>query len=129
MARFELLWADRLLALQEALRYGTYTPGDYTHFTIHEPKRRKISAAPFRDRVVHHALCRVIEPWFEGRFIADSFANRIGKGTHRAVDRLQGFARRYRYVLRLDIVKHFPSIDHAILQGQLSALCGQLESA
>jgi retron-type reverse transcriptase len=79
--------------------------------------------------VVHHALCRVIEPWFESRFIADSFANRIGKGTHRAVDRLQGFARRYRYVLRLDIVKHFPSIDHAILKGQLSALCGQLESA
>ena len=64
---------------------------------------------------MHHALCNVIEPWFERRFIADSYANRAGKGTHRAVDRLQHFARRYRYVLRLDIVQHFPSIDHAIL--------------
>lgn len=120
VARFELLWADNLLALQDELRLGTYLPGDYTHFTIHEPKRRKISAAPFRDRVVHHALCRVIEPWFERRFIADSYANRIGKGTHRAVDRLQWFARRYRYVLRLDIVKHFPSIDHALLKDQIA---------
>jgi len=56
-----------------------------------------------------------MEPWFERRFIFDSYANRPGKGTHRAVDRLQQFARRYRYVLRLDIVQHFPSIDHAIL--------------
>ncbi len=62
VARFELLWADHLLALQDELRQGIYVPGDYTHFTIHEPKRRKISAAPFRDRVVHHAVCRVIEP-------------------------------------------------------------------
>ncbi len=82
---------------------------------MHGPKRRKISAAPFRDRVVHHALCRVIEPWFDRRFIPDSYANRVGRGTHRAVDRLQQFARRYRYGLRLDIVKHFPSIDHALL--------------
>lgn len=82
---------------------------------IHDPKQRKISAAPFRDRVVHHALCNLIEPIFEHTFIPDSYANRIGKGTHRALDRLQKFARRYRYVLRADIVKHFPSIDHAIL--------------
>lgn len=81
---------------------------------------RLISAAPFRDRVVHHALCNVIEPRFERRFIFDSYANRPGKGTHRAVDRLQQFARRYRYVLRLDIVKHFPSIDHALLSAILA---------
>jgi hypothetical protein len=60
-------------------------------------------------------LCNIIEPRFEARFIPDSYANRIGKGTHRAVDRLQQFSRRYRYVLRLDIIKHFPSLDHAIL--------------
>lgn len=120
VAGFEILWADHLLTLQDELRCGTYVPGDYAHFYIHEPKRRKISAAPFRDRVVHHALCQVIEPWFERRFIADSFANRKGKGTHQAVDRLQYFARRYRYVLRLDIVKHFPSIDHAILRNQFA---------
>lgn len=115
VAGFEHQVADRLLALQSALRAGTWRPGGYVHFYIQEPKRRRISAAPFADRVVHHALCNLIEPVFERLFIPDSYANRPGKGTHRAVDRLQQFAKRYRYVLRLDIVKHFPSIDHAIL--------------
>ncbi len=99
---------------------GCYQPGPSVHFFIHEPKQRKISAAPFRDRVVHHALCNIIEPWFERSFIAHSYANRAGKGTHRAIDRLQQYARCYRYVLRLDIVQHFPSIDHAILKGILA---------
>ena len=115
-ARFEVQVADRLVELQAELTAKTYLPGPYTHFTIHEPKRRKISAAPFRDRVVHHALCNVIEPLFEARFINDSYANRVGKGTHRAIDRLQQFSRRYRYVLRMDVVQHFPSLDHAILR-------------
>lgn len=84
-----------------------------------EPKRRLISAAPFRDRVVHHALCNVIEPLFEARFHPHSYANRVGKGTHRAIDQLQHYARRYPYVLRLDIVQHFPSLDHAILKTEL----------
>ncbi len=65
--------------------------------------------------MVHHALCNLIEPRFERLFISDSYANRKAKGTHRAVDRLQSFARRYRYVLRADIVQHFASVDHAIL--------------
>jgi hypothetical protein len=65
--------------------------------------------------VVHHALCNLIEPLFERHFISDSYANRRGKGTHRAVARLQACARRYRYALRLDIVKYFPAIDHQIL--------------
>jgi retron-type reverse transcriptase len=116
VARFEFQVADRLIELQDELLAKTYRPGPYTHFTIHEPKRRKISAAPFRDRVVHHALCNVIEPLFEERFIADSYANRVGKGTHKAIERLQYFSRRYRYVLRMDVVKHFPSLDHAILR-------------
>lgn len=120
VARFELQVADHLVELQAELRARTYRPGPYTHFTIHEPKRRKISAAPFRDRVVHHALCNVIEPLFEARFIHDSYANRVGKGTHRALDRLQEFARRYRYVLRLDVVQHFPSLDHAILRSAIA---------
>jgi RNA-directed DNA polymerase len=114
-AAFEHQVADRLLGLQATLLDGSWRPGGYVHFEIREPKRRRISAAPFADRVVHHALCNCIEPLFERRFIPDSYANRPGKGTHRAVDRLQQFARRYRYVLRLDVVKHFPSIDHAIL--------------
>ncbi len=114
-ATFEDRLADRLLQLQDELRSGQYQPGNYTHFYVHDPKRRRISAAPFRDRIVHHALCNVVEPLFEAQFIADSYANRIGKGTHRAINRLQQFARRFAYVLRLDIVKHFPAIDHAIL--------------
>lgn len=118
-AGFEFWMADNLLALQDELTHGTYKPGPYHHFTIHEPKRRKISAAPFRDRVVHHALCNIVEPHFEARFHSHSYANRVGKGTHRAIDQLQTYARRYRYVLRLDIVQHFPSLDHAILKQEL----------
>jgi RNA-directed DNA polymerase len=114
-ALFEYQLTDNLAELQSDLLQRTYQPGAYTHFFIHDPKRRKISAAPFRDRVVHHAVCNIIEPWFECRFIFDSYANRKGKGTHAAVDRLQQFARNFRYVLRLDIVKHFASIDHEIL--------------
>jgi len=107
--------ADRLIGLQGELESQIYQPGDYVHFMIHDPKHRKISAAPFRDRVVHHALCNVIEPLFEAQFIPNSYANRKGKGTHVAVNTVQEYARRYRYVLRAEIVKHFPSIDHTIL--------------
>jgi hypothetical protein len=102
--------------LQAELREKTYHPGPYQSFYIQEPKRRLISAAPFRDRVVHHALCNIIEPLFERSFIFDSYANRVGKGTHRALDRCQEFARRYRYVLQCDVRQFFPSIDHAILR-------------
>lgn len=115
VASFEHQLADHLLQLQNELTTHTYQPGNYVHFMIHDPKLRKISAAPFRDRVVHHALCNLIEPMFERSFVFDSYANRVDKGTHRAVDRLQFFAKRYRYVLRCDLVKFFPSIDHAIL--------------
>ena len=115
VAGFEYQAADNLLGIQSALRDGSWLPGQYVHFQIHAPKTRRISAAPFADRVVHHALCNVIAPAFERLFTADSYANRTGKGTHRAVDRLQQFARRYRYAMRLDVVKHFPSIDHAVL--------------
>ncbi len=119
-AGFEYMLADQLLTLQQELQSGRYRPGRYTHFYIHEPKRRKISAAPFRDRVVHHALCNVIEPVFEQLFIADSYANRKNKGTHKAIDRLQSFCQQNTYVLQLDIVKHFPSLDHTILYETLS---------
>lgn len=114
-ARFEATLPDSLIALRDALRDGNYQPEPYSSFTIHEPKRRLISAAAFRDRVVHHALCNAIEPIFDRTFIDDSYANRTGKGTHRAIDCCQQFARRYRYVLTCDVRQHFPSLDHAIL--------------
>ena len=117
VAAFEYDLEDNLLKLQDELRTGTYRPGSYRNFWVYEPKRRKISAAPFRDRIVHHALCQVIEPIFERTFIHDSYACRVKKGTHRAVDRCQAFARRHRYVLKADTQKFFPSIDHDILLG------------
>jgi len=119
-ATFEHQVADRLLALQSELAEFTYGPGGYVSFMIHDSKLRRISAAPFRDRVVHHALCNVAEPLFEARFHPESYANRIGKGTHRAVDRLQALTREFRYGLRCDIRQFFPSIDHAVLSDVLA---------
>lgn len=116
VAAFEYALEDNLLQLQSELQAQTYTPGRYVNFAIHEPKRRIISAAPFRDRVVHHALCNLIEPVFERTFIADSYANRVGKGTHRALDRCQQWVRRYRYCLQIDVRQFFPSLDHAVLR-------------
>ena len=116
VADFEYAWESQLLRLQEELADKSYQPGPYHSFYIHDPKTRLISAAPVRDRVVHHALCLLIEPIFEARFIPDSYANRVGKGIHQALDRCTAFARRYRYVLQCDIRQHFPSIDHAILR-------------
>ena len=120
VAAFEYRLEENLLTLQEELLNHTYRPGAYTSFFIHEPKRRLISAAPFRDRVVHHALCQIIEPGFERSFIADSFANRVGKGTHRALDRLQHFTRSFRFALSCDIRQFFPSLDHEILLATLA---------
>lgn len=102
--------------LQAELANKTYIPGKYRTFEIVEPKRRTISAAPYRDRVVHHALCNIIVPIFERTFIDDSYANRVGFGTHRALRRFTDFARSSRYVLQCDIKKYFPSIDHEILK-------------
>lgn len=119
VAAFEHRLEDNLIALQHELRNHTYRPAPYHNFLIHEPKRRVISAAPFPDRVVHHALCNLIEPIFERSFIHDSYANRVGKGTHRALDRCQQYARRYRYVLQCDVRQFFPSLDHALLRAIL----------
>ncbi len=105
-----------LAKLKTELITHTYQPGKYRTFEIFEPKRRTISAAPYRDRVVHHALCNIIAPIFERTFIRDSYANRIGFGTHRALHRLTEFARSSNYVLQCDIAQYFPSIDRAILK-------------
>ena len=113
-------WRKTCSNCRQQLTTRTYRPGSYVNFYIHEPKRRKISAAPFRDRVVHHALCNLIEPVFERTFVDDSFANRLGKGTHRALSRVQKLARRFPYVLQGDLRQFFPSVDHAILRPLLA---------
>ena len=110
-----------LIALYRELVNYSYRTGEYRRFTIYEPKKREVAALPFRDRVVHHALCNVVEPIFERGFIYDSYACRVGKGTHAAVDRLTEFLRRaYRqwggcYVLKADVAGYFPSVDHGVL--------------
>ncbi|MFZ5921456.1 MAG: reverse transcriptase domain-containing protein [Chloroflexota bacterium] len=120
-ASFEFNQEKELIELRDDLRGGTWQPGKYHNFYIHEPKRRLISAAPFRDRVVHHALCNLIEPDWERRFIFDTYANRKGKGTHRAILRANEYAKRFKYVLQCDVEQFFPSIDHALLRSQLAA--------
>ena len=114
VAAFHFDQERALWKLHEELTTKTYRPGAYRSFFIHAPKKRQISAAPYRDRVVHHALTGVLEPIFEKTFIADSYACRKGKGTHAGVKRCQQFARRFRYVLKADIQKFFPSMGHEI---------------
>ena len=116
-ALFNLNLEKEILLLQKELQEMTYRPGGYRDFQIYDPKQRLISAAPYRDRVVHHALCHIIEPLFERSFIYDSYACRKGKGAHAAVDRYTEYARKYPYVLKCDIRRYFPSIDHEILKG------------
>ncbi len=121
VAAFEFRCEEQLLLLAEELAGGRYRPGPYRSFRITENgKPRTISAAPFRDRVVHHALCAVLEPIWEARFIHDSYASRPGKGVHAALDRAQHFVRGHRYALLLDVQQFFPSIDHAVLRGLLA---------
>lgn len=120
VADFEYNLERNLFDLQEQLLAKTYHPGAYRSFYIHDPKHRLVSAAPFRDRVVHHALCNVIESIFERTFIGDSYANRKGKGTHAAINRAQAWAKTYPYVLQCDLRQFFPSVDHQILRSILA---------
>ena len=113
---FEADLETNLLAIREELQAGTYRPGEFETFWIEEPKRRLISAAPYRDRVVHHAVVRVLEPIWERRFIHHTYACRRGKGSHAALDACQRFARRHPYVLHADVRKYFPTVDHGVLE-------------
>lgn len=108
-----------ILLLQEELRTGKWQPLPYHHFAIFDPKYRIISAAAFRDRVVHHALVNVIEPIYERCFIFDSYATRKGKGVHAARAKAQVFVRKYRWFYKMDIAQYFSSIDHHILIRQI----------
>lgn len=114
-----------LIELQNELIWKTYKTGAYHYFTVHEPKERQIAALPFRDRVVQHALVRIIEPIWEARFIFDSYACRLGKGTHAGADRAQNFMRIVQrnegkvFAFKADISKYFASIDHAVLKDRI----------
>jgi len=100
---------------QSEICHPIYHPQPYKYFVIREPKERIISVAAFRDRVVHHALVNIIEPYFEAAFIKDSYATRKEKGLHLAVQAAQNYACQYQWYLKLDIEKFFASVNHEIL--------------
>jgi hypothetical protein len=113
---------SELLSLRRELLSGQYQPGGYRFFEIREPKRRRIAAAPFRDRVVHHALCHFMAPVLERGFVARSFSCQVGKGTTAVRDCCRRLVSRHRYVLKCDVRKFFPNLDHAILRAKLDGL-------
>ena len=120
VARFGIDLEKELFRLQDELTKGDYQPGSYRLFAIYERKPRLIAAAPFRDRVVRHAVMNAIEPTLDRTFIHDSYACRKGKGVHKAVDRYQAWSKRFRYVLKMDVMRYFSSIDHGLLKLKLS---------
>lgn len=116
--RFEEDVPGNLLALQKALCTGQYRTAKYKTRRIHEPKKRIIYILPFYpDRIVQHAVVRVLEPIWDPLFITDSYASRKGKGMHRGSAKAMRFIRNYDYVLKADISKFYPSIDQAVLMG------------
>ena len=110
-----------LAALAQGLREMSYPVGNYSRFTIHDPKEREICAAAFPERVLHHALMNVCGPHFERWMIFDSYASRKGKRQLRAVRRAQEFASRYLWFLKCDIHKFFDSIPHGRLLAKLES--------
>ncbi len=104
-----------LLELSRRLKAGTYRPAAYRFFKIYDPKERQIAVAPFRDRVIHHAVVGVFEPIYERCFIFDSYATRKGKGVHAARARAQHYLKSFYWYGKSDIHQYFASIDHEIL--------------
>ncbi len=124
---FEHDLETRLWQMRREVQAGTYRWGAYRRFFINDPKRRAIRAAPFRDRVLHHAIFNVLDPVFSRGFIADTYACIPGRGTHAAVRRYRRFVRARRgvgYVLQCDIKGCFASVDHAVLLGLLARRVG-----
>lgn len=112
----------RLRELREALLSEAVPVGDYHYFRVRDPKERRICAASFSERVLHHGILNLCEPVFERFAIGDTYACRPGKGTHRAVQRAQVFAKRVPFVLKMDIARYFDSVDHGVLLGLLERL-------
>lgn len=126
VAEFEQKVEQHIFQLRRDLRDKTYRHGPYYGFWVHDPKRRHIHKAIVRDRVLHHAIFRIINTIFEETFISTSFSCRIGKGTHKGVKSVSGMLRAESkndtnecWVLKCDVRKFFDSVDHSILLGIL----------
>ncbi len=122
VTEFEENLKENLLQLRTELHLQTYRPQPLKTFILRDPKTRKISKSAFRDRIIHHAICNIIEPSFDKRFIHDSFANRLGKGTLNAIKRFDTFKKKASknssapcYVLKADIKSYFDTVNHQIL--------------
>ncbi|MCX6719401.1 MAG: reverse transcriptase/maturase family protein [Candidatus Taylorbacteria bacterium] len=122
VADFMLRFSNNTYNLQDDLKNKTYIHGPYEAFSVNDPKPRSIHKASVRDRLVHHAIYRILYPYFDQKFIYDSYSCRDFKGTHRALDRFRRFIwevsrndAKTCWVLKCDIKKFFASIDHAIL--------------
>lgn len=113
---------ENLGELRRQIVSGDVETGNYHYFTVYDPKKRIICAAPFGQRVLHHALMNVCHPSFEKAQICDSYASRIGKGTYAALDRARQFNKRYPWFLKLDFRKYFDSLDHTIIKNQLGRM-------
>ncbi|MBU0760818.1 MAG: reverse transcriptase/maturase family protein [Nanoarchaeota archaeon] len=120
--KFEKNLIQNLLDLKEELLLQTYSPSPLTTFILRDPKTRKISKSEFRDRIIHHALVNLLEPIFEKSFIYDSYANRKGKGTSKALQRFEYFKRQVSmnntapcFILKEDIKHYFEEVDHEVL--------------
>lgn len=111
-----------LKRLQAQIRSGEVETGNYHYFTVYDPKKRQICAAPFPQRVLHHALMNVCHPYFEQQQIFDSYASRSGKGTYAALKRAAACNGTYAWYLKLDVRKYFDSICHGVLRSQLYRL-------
>jgi retron-type reverse transcriptase len=127
VADFSAHLMDNLIILHEELLRGDYKHGGYQSFKINDPKPRDIHKATVHDRLVHHAVHRLLYPYFDKKFIFDSYSCRRGKGTHRALNRLRQFFYRASrnntrtcWALKGDVRKFFASIDHQILLTILS---------
>lgn len=128
--RFEWRLEENLINIQNHLIYKSWKPLGYRKFVVYEPKRREIAAPQFADRIVHHALCRIIEPKFETRFLDCSYACRHGRGTHLAVETAQTYVRNASlqyiapYIFKGDISKYFYSVPHEKLKEQYRRTIG-----
>jgi retron-type reverse transcriptase len=112
----------KLDSIRAGLLAGDLTLGSSIQFTIHDPKKRLITAPCFRERVIHHAIMNVCEPVFDRWLIADTYACRKGKGRNAALTRAREFAGRFPFFLKMDVRKYFDSISHVVLNARLARL-------
>ncbi len=109
-----------LKLLRNELLSGNVNVGNYHYFTIYDPKERVICAAPFKQRVLHHAIMNVCHANFEKYQIFHSYASRTNKGTYAAIENASKFQKQYKWFLKLDVRKYFDSIDHEVLKKLLA---------